>query len=399
MLSEARQTYGDSNQRFTRETVVGVLKRIVLQIGFACFALPAFGQADAAKLSTIKLDKGWTIVVTGEIERGDGAKFRSEASKYDDVLVLLESPGGSLADAIDIGETIRLKSYSTAVINGSECNSACALIWLAGSPRALSKSGRIGFHAAYADRSGTAQESGVANAMVGRYLTLLNLPEKAIIFATSSPPSQLSWLTASNYTSTGIDTAVIDDIDLNDDRAASTNQAPPPPPIVTVTAPPTADASADTSVWRKLDSWSVIVDHTLHDGCFLFATFNRGTVFRVGVNRQMGGHYYVMFSNPDWTSLQVGKEYDVQFRFGSNSPWKVPTTAKDMGDNAIFLWATFADSSFWNEFANSDSLSVTRDGKIVTQLNLTNSKVAFDELVKCQTYEDSQARSRDPFAQ
>jgi hypothetical protein len=375
------------------------LKRIALQIGFACLALPAFGQADAAKLSTIKLDKGWTIVVTGEIERGDGAKFRSEASKYDDVLILLESPGGSLADAIDIGETIRLKGYSTAVINGSECNSACALIWLAGTPHALSRSGRIGFHAAYSDRSGSVQESGVANAMVGRYLTLLNLPEKAIIFATSSPPSELSWLTASNYTSTGIDVAIIDDIDLNNDRAASTKQAPPPPPIVTVAAPPTANAKTETSVWRKVGSWTVNVDHTLHDGCFLFASFNNDTVFRVGVNRQSGAHFYVMFANPDWTSLQVGKEYDVQFRFGSNSPWNVPTTAKDMGDNTIFLWASFADSAFWTEFANSDSLRVTREGKPVTQLQLTNSKGAFDELVKCQQYEDKQARSRDPFAQ
>lgn len=375
------------------------MKSLVLKGASACFAVIMSAQAEAADITPLKYSNGTALVVTGDIQTGDGAKFRSEASKYKDGYVLLESNGGSLVDAIDIGETIRLKGWGTAVINNSSCNSACALIWLAGTPRALSKSGRIGFHAAYSDSSGSAQESGVANAMVGRYLTLLNLPEKAVIFATTSPPTQLSWLTASNYASTGIDVKVIEDIDLTDERSASTKQPVTPPPIVTVVAPPSENAKSETSVWKKVGSWSVIVDHTLHDGCFLFATFDNETVFRVGVNRQAGRHYYVMFANPDWTSLQVGKEYDVQFRFGGNSPWDVPTTAKDMGENTIFLWANFSDSAFWDEFATSDSLSVTREGKPVTQLHLTDSKAAFDELVTCQKYEDSQARSRDPFAQ
>src|SRR5205823_7956897 len=180
----------------------------------------------------------------------DGAKFRSEASKYEQADVLLESDGGALIDALEIGEAIRLKGYGTAVLNGSDCNSSCALIWLAGTPRKLSKSGRVGFHAAYTDISGSSQESGVANAMVGRYLTLLNLPEKAVIFATSAPPSKLTWLTAANYADSGIEVKVIGDINWAQSAAASTPSMPPPL-IRTVAAPPAVPVKKpDTELWK-----------------------------------------------------------------------------------------------------------------------------------------------------
>jgi hypothetical protein len=374
------------------------VKSPVLKRAVACVALLFGGQAEAANITPIKYDGGTALAVTGDIIAGDGAKFRSEASKYDSGYVLLESDGGSLVDAIEIGEAIHLKGWATAVLNGSSCNSACALIWLAGTPRALSKSGRIGFHAAYSDSSGSVTESGVANAMVGRYLTLLNLPEKALIFATTSPPSKLSWLTASNYGSTGIDVTVIDDFDLNEDQHRSAKQPSEPPPVIqTVTAPPVSAADSETSLWRKVGVWTVYVDHTLEDGCFVFATFTNDTAVRVGVNRQSGGQYYVMLANPDWRSLKVGEKYDLQFQFGSNSPWTGPTTAKAMG-NSVALMVDFTDSTFWTEFSNSGELDVTRNGKPVTKVDLTGSKAAFDELVKCQQSEDAQARSRDPFA-
>ena len=375
------------------------MKSSVLKFATACIALVvAAGRAHAADITAIKLDKGGTaLLLIGEIKRGDGAKFRSEASKYDDGYVLLESDGGSLADAIDIGETIRLKGYATAVINDSSCNSACALIWLAGTPRALSKSGRIGFHAAYTDISGSARESGVANAMVGRYLTLLNLPEKALIFATSSPPSELSWLTASNYLRTGIELSVIDDFDLANDHGSSTTQSVEPPPLIQVETVPSKAKNDDPPVWKEVDPWTVYVDPSLDQGCFLVASFQRDTVLRVGVNRSSGG-YYVVFGNPAWQSLKTGQSYAVQFRFGSYSPWDVPTIGVNMG-GTVFLKSTFNDGNFWKEFASSATLDISRNNQTVTQLTLTGARQAFDELVNCQKYEDTHKHPKDPFAQ
>lgn len=371
-------------------------KTIILPIAVAWSLLAALTPLHAVEITPIPLKDGSTaLLLTGDIQRGDGAKFRAQASKYEEGFVLLESDGGALADAIEIGETIRLRGYATAVINDSSCNSACALIWLAGSPRALSRSGKVGFHAAYSDASGSAQESGVANAMVGRYLTLLNLPEKAVIFATTSPPSKLSWLTASNYSSTGIDVEIIEDLDLGE-KSPSTKPVVTTP-IVTVEAPPKANSNEETSLWREVGSWTVYVDHTLGDGCFLAAVFDNDSVFRVGVNRASSNPYYALLGNPAWVSLRAKAKYPVQFRFDGNSAWDVPAVGVDMG-GSIFLRANFDESAFWTEFVNSAVLRVTRDGEPVTTLSLAGSKEAFAELVKCQRTEDAQKKAKDPFA-
>jgi hypothetical protein len=374
------------------------VKKIVLGLAAATGLLAAVAPADAADITPIPLKDGSTaLLLTGDITSGDGEKFRSEASKYKDAFVLLESDGGSLADALEIGETIRLRGYATAVMNGSSCNSACALIWLAGSPRGLSKSGRVGFHAAYSDASGSAQESGVANAMVGRYLTLLNLPEKAVIFATTAPPTELSWLTSSNYSSTGIDVKIIDDVDWGDAGGSSATTVAPPP-VITVDTRSRASSNGDPTVWDTVGSWTVYVDPTLDDGCFLAAAFDNNSVFRVGVNRDAGSPYYALLGNPAWTSLRPDGKYPVQFQFDNNAPWDVPTVGVDMGEHSIFLRANFSDSSFWTEFSNSNVLRVTRDGQFVTGISLAGSKAAFDELVRCQRAEDAKKTSRDPFA-
>lgn len=373
------------------------MKNFIIRLVAALASLAFHGRADAADITAIKLDDGSVaLLLTGDVKPGDGAKFRSEASKYHDGYVLLESDGGSLAEALDIGETIRLKGYGTAVVNDSKCNSACALIWLAGSPRALARSGRVGFHAAYTDSSGTAQESGVANAMVGRYLTLLNLPERAIVFATSSPPSHLAWLTASNYEQSGIDVKVIDDIYF--DKPAVASAKPVPPPIVTVTAPPPAAKRPDTELWKRLGGWAVYIDHTVANGCFLLAKYPDSTVLRIGVDRTSDDSYYVVFANQNWTSLQVGKKYDVNFQLDNNSPWNAPTSAVKIG-GLTALRVNFTDVKFWTEFTESQTLNITRNDAPVARLNIPGSKAAFAELVSCQKYGDAQTRSRDPFAQ
>ena len=79
----------------------------------------------------------------------------------------LDSPGGSLVPAIAIGKLVRQKGYATVVLDQSTCNSACALIWLAGTPRYLEGAGNLGFHASYTEQGGRLVETGVGNASSG----------------------------------------------------------------------------------------------------------------------------------------------------------------------------------------------------------------------------------------
>jgi hypothetical protein len=145
------------------------------------------------------------IYISGEIDKDDADKFKQITSVVTGrTVVFLDSKGGSAMDGLYIGEYIRYKGYSTAVGDNTECASACGLIWLAGKSRYLGTSTRVGFHAAYTVSGHDATESGVANAVIGGYLTKLGLSYQAIVFATVAPPDEIKWLNQDDARRIGI---------------------------------------------------------------------------------------------------------------------------------------------------------------------------------------------------
>jgi hypothetical protein len=136
------------------------------------------------------------ITISGEIRAGDQETFSSDIQGLSDasVTVALEGPGGDLKTGREIGNEIRKRNFATLVDNRSECASACALIWLAGTPRIWEPGGKVGFHAASEIRDGNPTESGVANAVVGEYLTKLGLNVDAVIYIVQAPPTKITWL-------------------------------------------------------------------------------------------------------------------------------------------------------------------------------------------------------------
>lgn len=144
------------------------------------------------------------ISVNGTFTEGDDATFRKLAAASDQAVVFLNSGGGNLHVGLEIGRAIRLRGFATAVPPDALCASACALTWLAGSPRLLDAESKLGFHAAYRLVNGKASESGAANALVGAYLNQLGLSDKAVVYVTSAPPDGVEWLTAQTAASVGI---------------------------------------------------------------------------------------------------------------------------------------------------------------------------------------------------
>jgi hypothetical protein len=143
------------------------------------------------------------IIITGAFESGDFAKFSAYADKISagsKVFVTLESNGGRLAEGLSIGEAIAHRGFAT--VANHKCNSACALTWLAGAQRGVYPNTKIGFHAAY--RSDDKQESGVANALVGSYLTKLGFSVEAIAYMTKAAPASMEWLTTEKAQQYGI---------------------------------------------------------------------------------------------------------------------------------------------------------------------------------------------------
>ena len=144
------------------------------------------------------------VAVDGRFEAGDEIKFRTQVGRLTKAVVVLNSDGGNTQAGIEIGKTIRLKSFATAVLDNFRCASACALAWL-GSPRFMQRGAQIGFHATYIIRGGQPSESGVGNAVVGSYLTQVGLSEAAIVYISKAAPTQLTLLTFQDAQRIGIE--------------------------------------------------------------------------------------------------------------------------------------------------------------------------------------------------
>jgi hypothetical protein len=142
------------------------------------------------------------VDVVGQINDEDFKTFKERTDQIypigaghpnKQMIVTLMSYGGSISPALQIADQIRKRGMSTFVPGDRTCASACAYIWLAGRPRTVGDTPRIGFHAIY-DRT-TRQESGTGNAVVGAYLRDLGLGYKAIVSMTRKGPTSVEWLT------------------------------------------------------------------------------------------------------------------------------------------------------------------------------------------------------------
>jgi membrane-bound ClpP family serine protease len=163
--------------------------------------------SSAAEFDKIELAGDYPDFVTlkGEIELGDGKKFREIIGDSQKVTVILESPGGIVKDALEIGAEIRIRNYATMVSADTGCYSACALIWVAGALRYMAPSSKIGFHAVYRKEAGELRESGMGNAEVGSFLTHLGLRVEAIRYFTLAGPTEFLLLSPDISRSLGID--------------------------------------------------------------------------------------------------------------------------------------------------------------------------------------------------
>ena len=94
---------------------------------------------------------GETLTLTGQIAPGDAERL----SDYLDAMtrglthIRLNSPGGSVRDALSIGRRLRDAGYATTMSRGDICLSACPYILAAGTERHVDDSAQVGVHQHY----------------------------------------------------------------------------------------------------------------------------------------------------------------------------------------------------------------------------------------------------------
>jgi hypothetical protein len=158
----------------------------------------------------IALISGGIMKLTGTISVGSAARFTEEVRLRGEYIetIALDSPGGSVEDALAIARLIRERGFSTAVGDGALCASSCPLVLAAGSERLVSDTAAVGVHQIYAAAS-DAVELAPAQAMsdaqsttarITRFLTEMDVDAALWLHALETPPNRLYYLTHDEMT-------------------------------------------------------------------------------------------------------------------------------------------------------------------------------------------------------
>jgi hypothetical protein len=152
-----------------------------------------------AKPMTFELVGGGRLMATGTITPGVSEAFAAEVGKRADYIktVVLNSPGGSVTDALAMGRLIREKKFATEVEAGKYCASSCPLVFAGGVERRASDKAAIGVHQVAAIGSASAaprDEMDVAqriSARCQRYLGDMGISLQVWVHAMETPHDRL----------------------------------------------------------------------------------------------------------------------------------------------------------------------------------------------------------------
>jgi hypothetical protein len=157
----------------------------------------------------ISLGSGGQLLLTGSFDLGSAERFAAEIEARGEYVqtVVLDSPGGSVVDALAIGSLIHQRGLATRVTAGSLCASSCPIVFASGEERIASQEAAIGVHQIYAAAlsadpqsalrvAGTAMSDAQATtAEIMRHLTETGVDPALWLHALATPPEQLYYFT------------------------------------------------------------------------------------------------------------------------------------------------------------------------------------------------------------
>ena len=157
-------------------------------------------------------------------------------------------------------------------------------------------------------------------------------------------------------------------------------------------------AAQDNDLWGTVGDWDISVDPTIGNGCYALASWNGGTVLRIGRNPQKD-NFYFLIGNDAWSSLQPEGAYDIQIQFGNRPVWDVSASGLQFNPGeTVYLHAQSTKLEFINEFKAALNMKISYNGSEIDNLKLTGSSRAWSEVERCQSQVGNTAPGDDPFA-
>lgn len=141
------------------------------------------------------------VVAEGEIEDGDADRFKNIYQKADrdsegDIVLVLNSPGGSVAAAFELAKIMEKVGVFTLVPDGAICASACAsIVYVAGNRRDLLENGLLGFHTCYLSDGRTYEKSSICNEEIADHAISNNIDHASVsLFVDDYGPGEIAWV-------------------------------------------------------------------------------------------------------------------------------------------------------------------------------------------------------------
>ena len=160
----------------------------------------------------------------------------------------------------------------------------------------------------------------------------------------------------------------------------------------------TPGVAEDSLLWKTVGDWDVSIDPTIGNGCYTVASWNGGTILRIGLNPQED-NFYMLVGNEKWTSLNDGENYEIEIKFDNKPTWEVSATGLQFNPGeVVYLHAESTKFDFIEEFMRQSAMKISYQGKEIDTLKLTGSSRAFKEVFACQEDVDRRGVSSDPFA-
>ena len=158
------------------------------------------------------LDTVWNaqpvITLTGTIAPGDAERFADFLDTVDPApeLAFLNSPGGSVRDALEIGRQMRAAGFGTRMTETDICLSACPYLLAAGTDRSVAEGALVGVHQHYFGEN-TALPAFLAVEDIQRgqgdvmtYLDEMGIDPLVMQHALVTPPDEIYLLTPDEMT-------------------------------------------------------------------------------------------------------------------------------------------------------------------------------------------------------
>lgn len=167
---------------------------------------------------TFDLGPGGILMARGTIDPGAAARFATEVAARGEYVksISLDSPGGSIDDALAMSAEIRTRKLDTRVENGALCASSCPILLAGGTKRLAGETSVVGVHQVYngsAERP-TADEAMASaqtvTARVGRHLEAMGIKPGLWLHALETPPDRLYYLTPKEMTELALTTGPLD---------------------------------------------------------------------------------------------------------------------------------------------------------------------------------------------